>query len=213
MKNTVSLAKAAILLLMISIWLLAYPYLPETMPTHWNFEWKADAFSSKNQAVMLFPIITVVITLLFQFLPKLDPKKDNYPKFEKAWNAFQLSLLSFFLYAYSLTLYASIHPEINVGKYMMIWIWVLFIILWNYMGKIRRNYFIWIRLPWTIENEDVWNKTHRLWWKTFMLAWAAFILNAFVWAYPKIFLILVVSLILIVPIVYSYLEYKKIKNV
>jgi hypothetical protein len=56
---------------------------------------------------------------LFQILPKLDPKKENYPKFENAWEAFQFSLLIFFAYAYSLTIFATLYA-INMSQYMML---------------------------------------------------------------------------------------------
>lgn len=134
--------KLLIVLLMLVIGIYFYPKLPNMMPTHWNYKGVVDNYSPKNQAIFMFPGITLFILVLFYFLPKLDPKRENYPKFEKAWEAFQFSLLGFFLYAYILTIMASLDKTINVGGYMMFGIGILFIILGNYMGKIRQNYFV-----------------------------------------------------------------------
>lgn len=212
MKYTLFFIKFSIVLFMFAIWIYFFPVLPEIMPIHWNYAWVADNFTSKNYALFLFPAIALIMLLIFQFLPKIDPKKENYPKFEKPWEIFQLSILTFFAYAYYLTIYASLFKDFNIWKFIMFWIWILFIILWNYMWKIRKNYFVWIRLPWTIENEEVWNKTHRLWWKMFMLWWALFIINSFLNIYPEIIFTIFILIILVIPIIYSYVIFKKIKK-
>ncbi len=201
--------KTLIIVFMIAAGVYFYPKLPDMMPTHWNYMWVADRFSPKTTALYMFPLIAFACLLLFQFLPKLDPKKDNYPKFEKAWEAFQFALLIFFAYAHILAILATLYP-VNMLRYMMFWLGVLFIVLGNYMGKIRRNYFVWIRLPWTIDNEDVWNKTHRFWWKMFMIWGLLFIANGML-NFNQIWVIgLFVGLVLVLPVIYSYLEFRKI---
>lgn len=213
MKTKLLVLKLIIIVYMFVLWYYFYPVLPSIMPIHWNYAWVADNFAPKLRALLMFPILSLGIFTMFYFLPKLDPKKANYPKFEKAWEAFQISLLVFFAYIYTISIYATLNPEINMWKYMMIWLWILFIIMGNYMWKIRRNYFIWIRLPWTIDNEEVWNKTHRLWGKCFMIAWLIFLINAFLNLNPAIVFGLIISSVLIIPVVYSYLEFKKISNI
>jgi len=204
--------KTFLVIYMFAIGYYFYPVLPVSMPIHWNYAWVPDNFAPKLRALLMFPIISLVIVILFYFLPKLDPKKENYPKFEKAWEAFQISILWFFAYIHTISIYATLNPAANMWKYMMLGLWILFMILWNYMWKIRRNYFVGIKLPWTIENDEVWNKTHRLWWKCFMLAWIVFIINSFLNYNPAIVLWAIIGLILFVPLIYSYLEYKKISN-
>lgn len=194
---------------MLAFGIYYYPMLPSTIPIHWDYRWVANSFAPKEKAVFLLPFFALGMLVLFQFLPKLDPKKDNYPKFAKAWEAFQISILIFFAYAYFLSILVNIYP-LDMQKYLMLGIWLLFVVLWNYMWKIRRNYFVWIRLPWTIENEEVWNKTHRFGWKMFMVSWVLFILDAFLKAKPGLVLIALLILSVFVPLVYSYIIYKKI---
>jgi uncharacterized membrane protein len=97
-----------------------------------------------------------------------------------------------------------------MSQYMMLGLWALFIVMGNYMGKIRRNYFIWIKLPWTLDNDDVWNKTHRLWWKMFMLAGILFILNSYFNFNSPLIFIFLITVVLFVPMIYSYVIYKKL---
>ena len=209
MNKKLFILKMLIVIFMLLLGIYYYPILPSTMPIHWNYMWVADNFASKEKAIFIFPWIAFILLLLLQILPKLDPKKENYPKFEKAWEAFQFALLIFFLYAYSLTIFATLYT-INMWQYMMFWLWILFMVLGNYMWKIRRNYFVGIRLPWTIDNEDVWNKTHRLWWKMFMLAGFLFLVNAFLNFNPAMVIIPIIFLILFFPIVYSYIIFKRL---
>jgi len=205
--------KLLIVVVMALIGAYFYNKLPNIVPTHWWIDGKPDQMWGKLGFIVMFPLMSLWLTLLFSFLPKLDPKKENYPKFEKSWEVFQFTILWFFAYIYSVSIYASLNSNVNMNQYMMIWMWLMFIILGNYMGKIRQNYFVGIKLPWTLANEEVWNKTHRLWGKMFMLAWLVFLANTFLLINTAWILWVLVTAILVVPVVYSYYIFKNINNV
>jgi uncharacterized membrane protein len=212
MKNKLLIYKLLIVLFMIVIWVYVYPMLPDIVPIHWGFDGKPDNMWSKLINVITFPIIAFILVILFAFLPKLDPKKENYDKFWKTWEVFQFSIIWLMLYVQIITSFVTLNPEYNISRFMLFWIWILFVILWNYMWKIRQNYFVGIKLPWTLANEENWNKTHRFWGKMFMLAGVLFILNAiFLWQVVGVFII-AISLVLIAPIVYSYLIFRKMRK-
>lgn len=193
------------------IWLLFYNQLPETIPTHWNYMWQADNFWPKAFHIFGIPGLMLVLTILFNILPKLDPKKDKYEQFSKVWEIMKYSFIIFFAYIYFVTIYIILNPSVSINLFMNIWLWILFVVLGNYMGKIRQNYFVGIKTPWTLANEEVWNKTHRLWGWSFMLAWLIFILSAFMapW-FIWISIVFLIIFCLIIPIIYSYLIFKKI---
>jgi len=212
MKNKLLIYKLLIVVVMVMVWVFIYPKLPDTVPIHWWFDGQADRMWSKLMHVVMFPAIALFMALLFSYLPKLDPKKENYEKFGSVWEIFQFSILGFFLYIYIVSSYIMFNPEYNISKFVLFGIWLLFVILWNYMWKIRQNYFVGIKLPWTLADEEVWNKTHRFGGKMFMLGWALFILNTFflrqiVWVFT-----VVVCLIIFSPIIYAYLIFKKKKS-
>lgn len=212
MKKYVSWLKFIIVLLMFISGLVSYQYLPDILPTHWNFAGEADGFGPKEIYVWLFPGIGLGMLVLFWLLPKLDPKKEKYSKFADVWEIMQTVIVAYFAYMYFVSIYAAIVPDVNVSVYVLTGIGVLFIILGNFMGKIRQNYFIGIKTPWTIANEDVWNKTHRLGGWCFVLAGLIYIFQAFtgiitVWLFG-----FSIVLALLVPIFYSYAIFPKGKR-
>lgn len=204
--------KLLIVLVMILVGIYFYGILPEQVPSHWWPNGLPDAYSSKILNIVLFPILTLLMVILFPVLSKIDPKKENYEKFSKVWEIIQFSIILFFAYIYFVILYLSANPNLSITTYMMFWLWFLFIILWNYFWKIKQNYFIWIKLPWTLSNEDVWNKTHRLSWKLFVFAGILFIINWFINFFPIFLFIFSLIFILIIPILYSYIIFNKINK-
>ncbi|MFA5917037.1 MAG: SdpI family protein [Candidatus Gracilibacteria bacterium] len=212
MKNKLLIYKLLIVLLMILIGVYVYPILPDIVPIHWGFDGKPDNMGSKLTNVITFPIIALVLVVLFAFLPKLDPKKENYDKFGKTWEVFQFSIIGLMLYVQIITSFVTLNPEYNISRFMLFGIGTLFVILGNYMGKIRQNYFVGIKLPWTLANEENWNKTHRFGGKMFMLAGVLFILNAiFLWQVVGVFIVCI-SIMVFSPIVYSYRIFKNMKK-
>ena len=99
--------------------------------------------------------------------------------------------------------------ELNMSKYGCVVLGVMFMIIGNYLPKCKQNYTMGIKIPWTLDNEDNWNKTHRLAGFLWVIGGAAMVVNAFIgseWS------ILVISVVMVfVPMVYSYLYFKKNK--
>lgn len=202
--------KLLIVLAMMLVWAFCYTKLPDVVPTHWWPSWLPDATWNKLMNVALFPIVTLLIVLIFPILSKVDPKNKNYEKFANIWEILQFSIIWFFAYMYFVILYLSANPDVNITKFMMFWLWILFIIVWNYLWKVRQNYFIWIKLPWTLANEDIWNKTHRLSGKLFLAWWVIFFINWFLNIYPIVVFIAFLILTILIPILYSYIIYKRL---
>ena len=71
------------------MFLAAYSYLPESVPIHWNAQWQVDNYGSKAMAAFIF-FLPILLALMFQFLPKIDPKKQNYVKFQKYYDIFAI---------------------------------------------------------------------------------------------------------------------------
>lgn len=188
-----------------------YQSLPDILPTHWNMAGEVDGYGSKEIFVWLFPAIGLAMLILFWLLPKLDPRKEKYQKFAQVWEIMQTVLVGFFTYMYAVTLYAAMVPNVNVSVFVLVGIGVMFLILGNYMGKIRQNYFVGVKTPWTIDNEDVWNKTHRLAGWCFVLAGLLFIFQGLTgWVSGWLFGLAMV-LAVVVPIIYSFVIFPKKK--
>ena len=185
--------------------------LPETIPMHWNASGEIDRYGSKNGLWLTTFMMAGLGYFLFLVLPKIDPKgklnnmgnKLNHLRF--ALSIFMSALAVFIIY--------STKQSESKPTFIFILIGLLFTILGNYFKTIKPNYFIGIRTPWTLENEDVWKKTHLLGGKLWFTGGLLIILFSLL--LPEnlsLYLFLGVTIIIsAVPIVYSYLEFKKLK--
>ena len=187
-----------------------YPQLPDRIPTHWSFDGTVDGWSGKAGGAGPAPLVALGLSVALPVFRMLDPRRENYAKFARAWAVIQLTMVAFFAYVYALQMIAALRPEIapSMGRAMMGGIGVLFILMGNYFGKVRHNYFVGIRTPWTLASEEVWNRTHRLGGWLWVAAGALVLLEALLWVGPAW---LVFSLALgaaaIAPIIYSYVAY------
>ncbi|MBU1038955.1 SdpI family protein [Patescibacteria group bacterium] len=139
-----------------------YPSLPETVASHWDFRGQVDGWTSKQIHSLLLPGIMAGIYILFLILPYFDPKKERYQEFAKVYHIFKSLIITTFLIVYLATTLYNVGYDLNIGLIIASTIGLLMIIIGNYMGKIKKNWFVGIRTPWTLSNENVWNKTHRV---------------------------------------------------
>lgn len=189
---------------------LLYPNLPEMMPTHWNAQGEVDAWSSKNFAVFFFPSITLAIYLLITFVPLIDPLRRNYPKFALPYFWFRTVFVIFFVSLYFYTLWAALGTKLNINFFIIPAISLLFIVIGIFLPKVKKNYFVGIKTPWTIHSEEVWDKTHQFGGKFFI---AGGIIALISLLFPKYFLSIFIAAILLaafIPVIYSYFVFRKI---
>lgn len=151
-----------LLVAMVIIGWWAYPHLPQTMPSHWNYKGEIDRYTGKLAGVIFMPAISVGIYLLLLVLPFLDPRRENYKKFSGTYQKIKFGMIVFFFVLYSVIILFSLGYISNMTTAMLFIMSMLFMLLGNYLGKIRQNYFVGIKVPWTLADEEVWNKTHRL---------------------------------------------------
>ena len=148
--------------------LIAYPQLPSRVPTHWNIEGHVDGYSGKWILFLFGPGFMAGTMLLFYLLPWLSPKHWGVDTFRSTYLYIMLILVSMFAYFAAVTLWAGL-GRTNVDRAITGGICLLFALLGNVLGKVRRNFFIGVRTPWALANERVWNATHRFAAKTFVL--------------------------------------------
>jgi len=190
-----------------------YANFPEQVPTHWNIYGEVDHYGSKLMGAFLFPVIMIGVYLLFLFLPFLDPKKERYGEFKKIYHFFKFYILFFLVSIYFVTGFNSVGYNISVGLWIPALVGLLFVIIGNYMGKIKPNWFMGIRTPWTLSSEEVWNKTHRFGGKIFIVSGFLMAMMNF---YPinfrlPIFIITIIAMVF-GTFLYSYILYIKEKK-
>ncbi|MEF2176139.1 MAG: SdpI family protein, partial [Candidatus Absconditabacteria bacterium] len=204
--------RVGMVLFMFLIYTMIFDYMPEQMPIHWGINGNADGFASKNVALLMLPILSTILFLFFEIVPFLDPRKAMYKKFDGAWENLKNYIICFFLYLYFVTIFLSVTPSFSMNFFMMFGLGMLFILMGKSMSQIKSNYFIGIRTPWSLENEEVWGKTHRVASWVFVLGGGVLLLSAFFGFHPMYIFIFVILTVTLIPLVYSYYLYSKITN-
>ena len=194
-----------VLLLPILAGLLLWNRLPERMPTHWNAAGEVDGWSSKPFAVFGLPLILGAAQWLCVLATTTDPKRQNHS--EKIYHLvfWIMPVLSIVLHA--VTYLTVLGVGVRMEMVMPIFMGLLFVIIGNYLPKCKQNYTIGIKIPWTLNNEENWNKTHRFagWLWTF--CGVAIMFTGFFggfWVFLPITLLMV-----LVPVFYSYSLHRK----
>jgi uncharacterized membrane protein len=196
-----------------SAWL--YPSLPQRIPTHWNIRGEIDGYGDKNWALFLLPAFMVPLTLLFYFLPALSPKHFEVDSFRSTYLYLMVLITAMLAYFHGLTLYAVWKNTQGTGQFdltrpMIAGMFLFFALMGNVMGKIRRNFYIGVRVPWTLASDRVWNDTHRLAaWVMVASGLVGFVLTVAGW--------LIVALVvclgsMMIPMVYSFFHYKALER-
>lgn len=193
----------------VSVW--AYPRLPETVATHWNLRGVPDGYSSRLWAALFGPILVLAATGVFNVLPKLDPRRENYAKFLNSYWLLVNAILVFMLLAHVLIVVNGLGYSVQIDRLLPVGIGLLFVFLGNYLTRVEPNWFVGIRTPWTLSSDTVWRKTHRTGGWLFVLAGLGVVVAGAL-APRGAFLPLFVATIVVVagiPIVQSYILWKR----
>jgi uncharacterized membrane protein len=202
-----------LILAIFAVGLYFWPQLPDRVPSHWNAYGQIDGWSSKTFAILFFPALIAGLYLLLSFVPLMDPLKINIELFSHFYFWFKTVFILFFGAVFFLTIYAGLGHALDIGRFILPGIAILFFFLGLFMPKIRKNYTIGIRLPWTLHSEIVWDKTHKLGGKLFIALAIIIVLSSFLPApYPYSVLISGIIVLLAILIWYSYREWKKIEK-
>lgn len=150
---------------------VSYPLLPEQIPTNWQADGSV-AYSPKIQIWLLYAMMPL-FAVLFDILPRIDPRKNHYRKFAPYYGRFCIFLEIFLLILLGIILSESFYPgRLSVGRITMVLLGILLMWLGNMMPKLKSNYYMGIKTPWTLSDEDIWFRTHRLGGKTMFAAGA-----------------------------------------
>ncbi|MBL7142556.1 MAG: SdpI family protein [Candidatus Pacebacteria bacterium] len=198
-----------IIILSFAVAFYFYPQMPERAASHWNEKGQVDGYISKFWAAFLMPIISLLVALLFLFIPKIDPFKENIKKFKGYFDGFIIILLLFLLYIYLLTIFWNLGFRFNMTYLMIPSLAVLLYYAGILVEKAKRNWFIGIRTPWTLSSEQVWDKTHKIGGRLFKISAVIALLGIFFVEYAFYFVMIPVICFVVFVFFYSYFEYQK----
>ena len=183
--------------------------MPEKMASHWNFKGEVDGYISRFWGLFLMPFISVVLFLLFLLIPKIDPLKANIEKFRKYFDGFVVLIILFLFYLYLLTIFWNFGVQFSMNQVLPPAFGILFFYCGILIEKAKRNWFIGIRTPWTLSNDKVWERTHKIGGKLFKVVGIIAFLGIIFPNYAFFLILFPVIAVSIFTVIYSYLEYRK----
>jgi len=193
---------------------IAWNTLPETIAMHFNLKGDIDRYGSKNELATMIMILIAVNALVYLLLPqvyRIDPKRyaaENKGRLFRI--AFAVSVFTSAVLC--LIIYSSIHGNIKFSmRFILAGVGLMLAVVGNYIYNIKPNYFAGIRLPWTLNNDENWKKTHLLGGKLLfgggLLIAVICLFTPFLFSMITLFTILL--LVIMTTCIYSYRLYKK----
>jgi uncharacterized membrane protein len=193
---------------------IAWPHLPERIPLHWNAHGHLDGYGPRWMLLVLGPGLMAAEICIFALLPVFSPRSFETDSFRNTYQLFAIAsvVLAGYIQAVVLAVAVTGNGDI-VSPALLSGVSLLLVFIGNLMGKVRRNFFIGIRTPWTLASERVWYATHRLAGKT-MVATGLVSIAAAVWGgLPGIALWLaLIGTGVLVPIVFSFIHYRSLER-
>lgn len=192
-----------------------YGSLPDQIPSHWNIRGEVDGYGGK-WTLFIFPVMMAGMLVMFYFLPALSPKHFEVDTSRSTYLYIMVLVVGLFAYMHGVMLYV-IHQTvakeatIDLGRAFVAGMFLFFGLMGNVIGKVRKNFYIGIRVPWTLASDRVWNDTHRLaawvWVAAGAIGFAMIVLGA-----PLFAAIGVLVLSALIPVIYSFVHYKSLER-
>jgi uncharacterized membrane protein len=135
---------------------------PDQIPVHWNVHGAVDRYGGKAEGLLMLPTLALGIYLLMRFLPRIDPGRANYPRFGGTYLLLRAGIIVVMAAVHGLVIAWTLQHPIDVARAIPLLVGALCVTFGAVMGKVRPNWFVGIRTPWTISSKQAWIRTHRL---------------------------------------------------
>jgi uncharacterized membrane protein len=211
MTRVYAIATIILIVVVFLVTLYVYPQLPEQVPVHWNLEGKVDDYGDKTWASFLLPGAMLLILGLMKALPWLSPKPFAVDSFRTTYAFVMFLCACLFAYIQGLLLWNMLHEAIDTSRAFLAGLFLFFALLGNVLGKVKRNFWIGIRTPWTLANERVWNDTHRFAARVFVAVGILGFITTIAGVTP-IFAVAIFMVAVLITAVYSRALYKRLER-
>ncbi|MBE5839403.1 SdpI family protein [Butyrivibrio sp.] len=200
-KRTLIIA-SVITILPIIIGIFLWNSLPDVMATHFGADNEGNGFSSKAFAVIGIPMLLLAVEWIGALVTAHDPRKQNIsPKMFSImlWIVPVISIVA------TATMYSyNLGYKMNITFFAELVMGLAFVVLGNYLPKARQNYTIGIKTPWTLSNEDIWNRTHRLAGYLWVVGGITIVVFSLI-GFTKVYLMIaIIAVMAVIPYIYSY---------
>jgi uncharacterized membrane protein len=184
---------------------LAYGHLPDSVPTHWNINGEVDGYASRLFSALFMPVLAALLWVLMRGLARFDPISQHESTGVYLHTASN-GMAAFFLAVHVAVLGVGVGLRVNLVQIVVLAEGALLALIGNTMGRLRRNSWAGIRLPWTLNDDEIWRRTHRVGARAFVLAGIVTMLAALVLNGPAVFVCVMAAVLgaVVFTIGYSY---------
>ncbi len=200
------------ILAMLAFSAAVYSRLPAIVPSHWGIDGQVDGTMSRTWGVLFTPALALLVWLLMLVLPRIDPRRDSYAAFAGTLQLFVNILMLFLALLHIGMLGVALGWNIPFPRIVIAGVGLLFAALGNELGRIKPNWFVGIRTPWTLADPEVWRRTHRAGGRLFVAIGLVFVLAGALLPFECTAAIVLagVALILVFSFGYSYLAWRQL---
>lgn len=198
------------LMLAWAVW--SYPRLPAEVPTHWN--WRGEITDTRGKSfTFLLPAMAFAMWLLLPLLRRIDPRRDNYERFDDTFWLLVNGMVMFVAVVHVLLVGVGLGWPVQGDQVIMLAVGAMLLLLGNYLPRVRSNWWVGIRTPWTLENEDVWRATHRVAGWTFVAGGALTMIAALLPAELRLSIAFPAMMAAaLIPVAYSYYSWRRFQR-
>lgn len=191
-----------------------YHRLPANMAVHWGLDGNVDGWMSRPWGAWLLPLVSLLLTLLMIAAPVLR-HRDGAATEPRIYPTLVATIAGFTLFLHAILLLHAMGSPLGVPRLVGAATGVLLAIVGNYMGKVPRNPWIGIRLPWTLQSDEVWERTHRF--AAPVLVAGGLVLFVVCLARPDMRsplpIVVILGVTAAIPVVKSYLIWRSVRRV
>jgi len=141
---------------------MIWPHAPERFPVHWGVDGEVNRYGGRFEGLLLLPLMAVFLYVIMLFLPRLDPGRLNYARFSGAYYTIRALVIALLAVLYAVMILAAKGVPVDMTRFVGLAVGAMFFVMGNVLGKIRPNWFVGVRTPWTLSSKRSWTRTHRL---------------------------------------------------
>ena len=204
---------AAVVAVMLAMAAWAWVQLPAgaEVPIHWGPDGTVNGTAPKSIGLLLLPLLATGVAVVLAFLPRFEPRRANLERSGKAYGAVWVAVLLLLAGIQALVVATALGATVDISRLTLFGIGLLYLVIGNYLPKVRPNYMMGIRTPWTLTSDLAWAKTHRIGGRLFVLEGLVFIAMGVIGVSPEALLVVLIGgivLLLVVLFAYSYRVWK-----
>jgi len=181
------------------------------VPIHWGADGQPNGYAPKTIGLFLVPLITAGVAAVFWVIPVVEPRRANFEKSGKPYGAIWLGTVCLMAVIQVLVVAVALGAEVDTTLVVLVGVGALFVVIGNYLPKVRSNYLMGIRTPWTLTSDLSWDRTHRVGGRLFVIEGIAFILLGLLRPGATVLLVTLVggiAVMLVFVFAYSYRVWK-----